>query len=145
MGCALSQSGKDPEDQPGGAGDAPAADKKEKPKKNPKEKRNSNGRGLGYTVTNGKKMEILHDPHVPGGKRLVPTLGTIETSDLYIRRKTSKDGPSKEPIRRITVGTDQPEREFVAPNGTDVANGVASTEGEKRTVRRMSDPAIRAA
>jgi hypothetical protein len=133
MGCALSQSGKDPEDRPGNNGkDAPGDPaKKEKPKKQPKEKekKNPNGRGLGYTVTNGKKMEILHDPHVPGGKRLVPTLDAAEQSSLYIRRK-SKEMVNGEPGRRSSAPTVGVVTEFsgastVTANGAEMANGVA--------------------
>ena len=38
-------------------------------------------RCLGFTVANGRNMEILQDPQAPEGKRLVPTLGSVDWAE----------------------------------------------------------------
>lgn len=66
-------------------------------------------RCLGFTIANGRNMEILQDPQAPEGKRLVPTLGSVDRSDLFVRRRSLRGGPGR---RRATVGADQPGREL---------------------------------
>jgi hypothetical protein len=60
----------------------------------------TSSRSKGFTTANGKTMEVLHDPHVPGGKRLVPTLTDAEDNPLMVRRK-SKEALNG-PVRRTT-------------------------------------------
>ena len=38
-------------------------------------------RCLGFTIANGRNMEILQDPQAPEGKRLVPTLGSVDWAE----------------------------------------------------------------
>lgn len=61
----------------------------------------TSSRSKGFTTAHGKTMEVLHDPHVPGGKRLVPTLTDAEDNPLMVRRKGSKDSLNG-PVRRTT-------------------------------------------
>ena len=60
----------------------------------------TSSRSQGFTTAHGKTMEVMSDPHFPGGKRLVPTLTDAESNPLVIRRK-SKDVLNG-PVRRTT-------------------------------------------
>lgn len=65
--------------------------------------------GPSTTGLSWRSMEVLQDPQAPAGKRLVPMLESVDRSDLFIRRKSTKEGQGR---RRHTVGTDQPSREL---------------------------------
>merc|ERR1719158_1117780 len=69
-------------------------------------------RGMGFTTnSDGKKMEVLHDPHVPGGKRLVPTLEQVETNPIILRRHQSKEKEGDTtPQRRQSLPENDQER-----------------------------------
>lgn len=101
-------------------------------------------RCLGFTQSNGKKMEVLQDPQAPTGKRLVPTLESTDRSDLYVRRKTSKDGATG-PRRRASIASAEPAREFCFSAEVLTTEGEASAPEKKTSplTRRGSAPTIR--
>jgi hypothetical protein len=98
---------------------------------------------MGYTTANGKRMEVLHDPHVPGGKRLVPTLEDIDSNSMVIRRR-SKD--MNGPVRRATIESRSTEKVpdgDVTVVGVPTRNSNPSTSQAQVLKRRNSDPAVK--
>lgn len=91
MGCVSSQEYNPPSQQQNAGGKGATSRMSSK---------GTSSRSKGFTTAHGKTMEVLHDPHVPGGKRLVPTLTDAEDNPLMVRRK-SKEALNG-PVRRTT-------------------------------------------